>query len=74
MKIKKNKYDIITNFLSLLCLVGTVIFLIISWRTISAEIKIIDKNSLIVLLVVGWIMFIGLSSDKSLNTVAIKLL
>ena len=61
MKIKKNKYDIITNFLSLLCLVGTVIFLIISWKTISSEIKITDKNSLIVLLVVGWIMFIGLS-------------
>ncbi|KRU27488.1 hypothetical protein VT91_25810 [Clostridium sporogenes] len=72
MKIKNNKYDIIINFLSLLCLVGTVIFLIISWKTIPAEIpghynaagevdKIIDKNSLIVLLVVGWIMFIGLS-------------
>lgn len=72
MKIKKNKYDIIINFLSLLCLVGTVIFLIISWQTIPDEIpghynaagevdKITDKNSLIVLLVVGWIMFIGLS-------------
>lgn len=72
MKIKKNKYDIVVNFLSLLCLVGTVIFLIISWETIPAEIpghyngagevdKITDKNSLIVLLVVEWIMFIGLS-------------
>lgn len=72
MKIKKNKYDIIINFLSLLCLIGTVIFLSISWKTIPDEIpghynaagevdKITDKNSLIVLLIVGWIMFIGLS-------------
>ena len=72
MKIKKNKYDIIINFLSLLCLVGTVVFLIISWKTIPAEIpghynaagevdKVTDKSSLIVLLIVGWIIFIGLS-------------
>ena len=38
MKIKKNKYDIIISFLSLLCLVGTVVFLIISWKTIPDEI------------------------------------
>ncbi|NFS28790.1 DUF1648 domain-containing protein [Clostridium botulinum] len=72
MKIKKNKYDIIINFLSLLCLFGTAIYLIISWSTIPSKIpghynttgvvdKITDKNSLIMLLVVGWIMFIGLS-------------
>ena len=72
MKIKKNKYDIIINFLSLLCLVGTVVFLIISWETIPAEIpghynatgevdKVTDKSFLIVLLIVGWIIFIGLS-------------
>lgn len=73
MKIKKNKYDIIVNFLSLLCLFGTVIFLIISWKTIPAEIpghynaagevdKITNKNSLLVLLVIGWIMFVGISA------------
>ena len=72
MKIKRNKYDIIINFLSLLCLVGTVVFLIISWKTIPDEIpghysaagegdKVTDKSSLIVLLIVGWIIFIGLS-------------
>ena len=72
MKIKRNKDDIIINFLSLLCLVGTVVFLIISWKTIPAEIpghynaagevdKVTDKSSLIVLLIVGWIIFIGLS-------------
>ncbi|MHC6180016.1 DUF1648 domain-containing protein [Clostridium sp. JNZ X4-2] len=72
MKIKKNKYDIIVNFLSLLSLAGAVIFLIVSWETIPAEIpghynaagevdKITDKSSLIVLLAVGWIMFVGLS-------------
>lgn len=72
MKIKKNKYDIIVNLLSFLCLIGVVIFLIISWETIPTKIpghynaageidKITDKSSLIMLLVVGWIMFIGLS-------------
>lgn len=72
MKIKKSKYDVIINFLSLLCLVGTVIFLIISWKTIPAKIpghynaaggvdKISDKSSLIWLLAVGWILFIVIS-------------
>ncbi|OAA92601.1 DUF1648 domain-containing protein [Clostridium coskatii] len=72
MKIKKNKYDVIVNLLSLLCLAGTVVVLTILWKTIPAEIpghhnaagtidKVTDKNSLIVLLLVGWIIFIGLS-------------
>ncbi|MBV7276890.1 DUF1648 domain-containing protein [Clostridium thailandense] len=72
MKIKRSKYDTIINFLSLLCLIGTASILIISWKTIPNEIpghynavgnidKITNKNSLIVLFAVGWIMFIGVS-------------
>lgn len=72
MKIEKSKYDIIINLLSLLCLVGTVIFLIISWKTIPAKIpghynaagevdRIANKSSLIWLLAVGWILFIVMS-------------
>ncbi|GKX66422.1 DUF1648 domain-containing protein [Inconstantimicrobium mannanitabidum] len=71
IKIKRSRYDIVINFLSLLSLVGTIIFLIISWNTIPDQIpqhynavgeidKITTKSSLIVLLAVGWILFIGL--------------
>lgn len=72
MEIKKNKFDIIINLLSLLCLAGTVVFLAITWNKIPDEIpghynaageidKITGKNSLIALLLVGWILFIGTS-------------
>lgn len=73
MKIKRTKYDIIVNCLSLLCLIGTFIFLIVSWELIPNKIpghynvvgeidKITNKNSLIILLAVGWGMFILIST------------
>lgn len=72
MKIAKNKYDIFTTLLSLLCLIGAAVYLIISWDKIPAEIpghynaagevdKISNKNSLIINLALGWILFIGIS-------------
>lgn len=72
MKIKKNKYDVIINFISLLSLVGTVIFLIITWDKIPSTIpghynaageidKLSNKSSLIFLLVTGWILYLGIS-------------
>ena len=73
MKIKKNKYDNIVNFFSLAFLIGTAIFLMISWSAIPNEIpghynivgeidKITNKNYLIVLFAVGWGMFILIST------------
>lgn len=73
MKIKRTKYDIIVNCLSLLCLIGTFIFLIVLWELIPNKIpghynvvgeidKITNKNSLIILLAVGWGMFILIST------------
>lgn len=72
MKIKRSKFDVIINIICLLCLVGSAVFLIINWDKISSSIpghynaagevdKMTDKSSSIILLIVGLIMFIGLS-------------
>ncbi len=72
MKIVRNKYDYIINLLSLLCLIGISIFLIIAWDKIPAKIpghynfageidKFSDKSSLKVLLAADWIFFILIS-------------
>lgn len=72
MKVKNSKYDIFINISCLLCLIGTIIYLIIIWNTIPNEIpghynalgevdKITNKSSLIVLPIISWIMYIGLS-------------
>jgi len=72
MKIKMRPYDIILNVLCLIMLVGIVIYLIIRWSSIpeqvpghfnlSGEVTRWDsKETLIVLPVIAWIIFIGFS-------------
>lgn len=72
MKIKNNKFDIIISIISILSLVGTAIFLIVSWNKIPSIIpghynsagdidRLTNKHSLIFLLVTGWILYIGMS-------------
>ena len=72
MKIKKSKFDIIIEACCLLCLVGLLIFLIIDWKYIPNEIpghynamgeidRITSKGSLLVLPIIAWIMYIGMT-------------
>ena len=72
MKIKKSKFDIIIEAYCLLCLVGLLIFLIIDWKYIPNEIpghynamgeidRITSKGSLLVLPIIAWIMYIGMT-------------
>jgi uncharacterized membrane protein len=72
LKINKSKFDVIINILCLLCLVGTAVYLIIAWDKIPTSIpghynaagevdKMTNKSSSIILLIVGFIMFIGIS-------------
>ena len=71
-KIKATKYQTVLNILSLLVLIGTILYLIIFWKTIPQKIPghyngngIIDrwgnKSELIIPLVIGIIMYLGLS-------------
>lgn len=71
-KIKRTKYQMFLNILSLLVLIGTTLYLIIYWDSIPQKIPghyngsgIIDrwgnKNELWIILVIGIIMYIGLS-------------
>ncbi|MFQ8706495.1 MAG: DUF1648 domain-containing protein [Thomasclavelia sp.] len=71
-KIKATKYQTVLNILSLLVLIGTILYLIIFWNTIPQKIPghyngngIIDrwgnKSELIIPLVIGIIMYLGLS-------------
>ncbi len=72
MKVARNKYDYIINILSVLCLLGVSIFLLVSWDKIPVKIpghynfagkidKFTDKSSLKVLLAVNWGFFLLLS-------------
>ena len=72
MKIYKTWYDIVAETGCLLLLTGTSIFLAIAWAGIPSEIpghynalgqidKYSGKSSLIVLLLVVWIMYFGIS-------------
>lgn len=72
MNISRNKYRFITFVISLLCLFGTTVFLLIIWRDIPGVVPghynfagevdgTTGKISLIILLAVGWIIFIGMT-------------
>lgn len=72
MKVKRNSYDIFSEIVSVLCIVGVILYLILTWDKIPNEIpghyngageidKITNKNSLIVLQVVTIIMYLFLS-------------
>jgi uncharacterized membrane protein len=72
MKIARNKLDIIKEICCIVCLVGVLIYLLISWAIIPDKIpghynaagqidKFSGKSSLIILYVVNLIMYIGIS-------------
>ncbi len=68
IKIERNALDILETIISLLCLVGVVVYLILSWNTIPDKIPAhynaageIDrwgsKSELIVLPIISWLIF-----------------
>lgn len=71
MKPKKNWYDIVMGILCILCLVGTSIFLIVSWNNIPEQVpshynyageidSVSGKGSIIAIFAVGWITYISI--------------
>ncbi|NLB42992.1 MAG: DUF1648 domain-containing protein [Clostridiales bacterium] len=73
MKITRSRYDIIVEILCMLCLLGTVLYLVINWGNIPDEIpghynalgqvdRITKKSSIIALPIVTAIMYIGMSA------------
>lgn len=72
MKIRRCKFDIFIEICCLLCLFGTLIYLIAIWEHIPGEIpghynamgeidRITSKESLLVIPIITWIMYIGLT-------------
>ena len=72
MRPTKSKFDKVINILSIVCLAGTTFFLFAKWGKIPQEIpghynaageidSMTGKGSLFVLLLVGWVLYIGIS-------------
>ena len=70
--IPKKNYYIIVEICCLICLIGTLLFLIINWNSIPDEVPghynavgeidgVTGKYSLIILLMINWVMYIGMS-------------
>ena len=68
IKIERNALDILETIVSLLCLIGVVVYLILSWNTIPDKIAAHynaagevnrwgNKSELIVLPIISWLMF-----------------
>ena len=68
IKIKRNALDVIETIVSLLCLVGVVVYLILAWHTIPDKIPAHynaageincwgNKSELIVLPIISWLIF-----------------
>ncbi|HML69231.1 MAG TPA: DUF1648 domain-containing protein [Clostridia bacterium] len=68
IKIERNALDILETIVSLLCLVGVVVYLILAWDTIPAKIPAHynaagevnrwgSKSELIVMPIISWLMF-----------------
>ncbi|HHY81407.1 MAG TPA: DUF1648 domain-containing protein [Clostridiales bacterium] len=73
MDIKRSRYDIFIEISCLLCLAGTIIYLAAVWKDIPDKIpghynaigevdRIVSKGSLIVLPVISWIMYAGMTA------------
>lgn len=69
MRISKNKFDIIVDIICLICLIGLILFLAISWSNIPDQVpghynsrgevdKLSGKGSLIGLAAIAWAMYI----------------
>ncbi|MCL2819689.1 MAG: DUF1648 domain-containing protein [Oscillospiraceae bacterium] len=72
MKIKMRPYDIVLNILCIILLIGIVIYLIVRWGSIPEQVpghfnlsgdvtRWDSKETLIVLPIIAWIIFIGFS-------------
>lgn len=72
MMIPRRIYDIIIEICCIICIIGVLLFLIINWNSIPEKIpghynaagqidRVTGKSSLIVLFVVNWIMYIGMT-------------
>ena len=70
--IPKKNYYIIVEICCLICIIGTLLFLIINWNSIPDEVPghynavgeidgVTGKYSLIILLMINWVMYIGMS-------------
>lgn len=68
IKIERNALDILETIVSLLCLIGVVVYLILAWNTITDKIPAHynaagevnrwgNKSELIVLPIISWLMF-----------------
>ena len=73
MKIEKNKFDTVSNILSVMILIGISIYLLVSWNNIPQEIPrhyngageadiISSKTALIFPMIIAWLLYIGLST------------
>lgn len=72
MQIRKNKYDVLTNMICLIVLLGTAAYINMVWVNIPDKIPahynaagVVDrwgnKGELLITLFAGWIIFIGLT-------------
>lgn len=72
MKLKKDKFEISMDCISLVSLIATAIFLILIWDKIPQEIpghynalgevdKMTGKNSLLIVYFIGWVLFLTIS-------------
>ena len=72
MKLKKDKFEIIMDCVSLVFLIGTAIFLILIWDKIPQEVpghynamgevdKMSGKYSLLIVYSIGWVLFLTIS-------------
>ncbi|NLC44647.1 MAG: DUF1648 domain-containing protein [Clostridiales bacterium] len=73
MRIPKRRYDIVVEILCILCLLGTFLYLIITWNNIPDEIpghynavgqvdRLTKKSSIFAVPIVNLIMYIGMSA------------
>lgn len=72
MPIKRSKYDVTINLICLLLLSGIVVYLLLNWNNIPDKIpghynamgqvdRWGNKGELLVLPIIGWIMYIGIT-------------
>ncbi len=72
MLIKRSKYDMVVNMISLLLLIGVVVYLAVTWNGIPDKIpghyngmgevdRWGSKGELLILPIIGWVMYIGIT-------------
>ncbi len=73
IKITRSRYDIVVEILCILCLLGTVLYLIINWGSIPNEIpghynamgqvdRVTKKSSIFAVPIINLIMYLGMSA------------